>query len=72
MVDDEGRFEVLGLIEGCSYSLAAQLPEGGVPLYVVGDIKVSSGDTKDLGTFTQKDEYQFRQVDEKRTGGESK
>ena len=71
MVDADGRFEVLGLIEGCSYHLKALLPEGGVPKFVIGDIKVSSADTEDLGTFTKKDEYQFRQVDEKRTGGKS-
>lgn len=69
-VDDDGRFDVSGLIEGCSYNLSARLPGKRLPLHVASDITVSSGDTEDLGTFTQKNEYQFRRVSE-RTAAES-
>ncbi len=62
-VDDDGRFTIPGLIEDCSYRLTASIA-GGVQMHVAGDFTISSGETKDLGTFTKGDESQFRRVDE--------
>ena len=68
-VDDDGRFRIAGLVEGCSYRINARLPGKRLPLNVTGGVTVSSGERRDLGTFTPKNQYQFRRVVETADAG---
>ncbi|HUG90608.1 MAG TPA: carboxypeptidase regulatory-like domain-containing protein, partial [Planctomycetaceae bacterium] len=63
--DQNGRFRVRGVIADASYIAPARSRQKrGPALHVQSDIRVESGKTLDLGTFSQANEYQFRRVDE--------
>ena len=64
--DEEGRFRITGLIDGATYHVQARsAQEPGPPSHVQSDVRVESGKILDLGTYTRKDQYQFRRVGEK-------
>jgi len=57
-VDDNGHFQVTGLISGCSYRVHAKIPEERVALFVQNVTGVS-GEKQELGEFIQNDRFEF-------------
>lgn len=63
--DEDGRFRVTGLIADTAYGVYARpIQQPGPSLYVPSDVRVASGETLDLGVYTQENEYQYRRVSE--------
>ena len=61
--DQQGSFAISGLIAGTEYTVHARPPEySGPALFVAREIRVSAGQTLELGEYSRTDRNQYRKV----------
>ena len=69
LTDADGRFEVSGVIPDAEFTILAKPNRQPGPMPYVGKVRVGSGMTVDIGSFTQKNTHQYRKLE---TDGDGK